>query len=148
MDTYLHSLELKYDEFFHRFNSVIEANNQIVDENIDKSNKYDSEIEVLNRKISMVDSQIKSMQINNSIANDELQSAKDQLDATHHQSEMQIKHLRDRNELQKEAEILILKNVKKQKCDFITEQNKLMIESGDLTKNINMEIEHFKKDLE
>jgi hypothetical protein len=88
------------------------------------------------------------LQINHNIVKDELQTAQEQLNATKLQSDLQIKHLRERNELQKEAEILIIRNIKKQKCDFMTEQNKLMINSGDITKNIMIEVDLLNKDLD
>lgn len=55
--------------------------------------------------------------------------------------------MQERNQLQKEAEYLIIKQIKKDKCDFMTEQNRLLIKSGDITTGLQNEIEFLRKDL-
>lgn len=74
------------------------------------------------------------------IACDELDTTQTQLDDAQHQSQNQIQHLQERNQLQREAEILMIKQIKKDKCDFMSEQNRLLIKSGDITTNYKNEI--------
>lgn len=42
----------------------------------------------------------------------------------------------------------MIKQIKKSKCDFMSEQNRLLIKSGDITTGMQNEIQMLRKDLE
>jgi len=119
-----------------------------VDQNVQLKNENANEIDRLHSHIENVNSQINSLRMQHDIARDELNTTQGYLDDAQEQSRNQIQHLQERNQLQKEAEILMIQQIKKSKCDFMTEQNRLLIKSGDITAGMQSEIQMLRKDLE
>jgi len=119
-----------------------------VDQNVQLKNENANEIDRLHSHIENVNSQINSLRMQHDIARDELNTTQGYLDDAQDQSQNQIQHLQERNQLQKEAEILMIQQIKKSKCDFMTEQNRLLIKSGDITAGMQSEIQMLRKDLE
>lgn len=119
-----------------------------MDQNVQLKNENANEIDRLHSHIENVNSQINSLRMQHDIARDELNTTQGYLDDAQEQSRNQIQHLQERNQLQKEAEILMIQQIKKSKCDFMTEQNRLLIKSGDITAGMQSEIQMLRKDLE